>query len=275
LWTASDGYKAYYRRWLPQGTPRAHLVCLHGIQSHGGWYEHSSSRFCEAGYAVHYLDRRGSGMNHEARGDAPGFRRLLFDCGEFSAHLRLDNPKIPVVFVACSWGGKLATALCRRFPHALSALVLMCPGIFPKVRPGFFTRLGIFFSRLVVPQANFDIPLNEPELFTATPQWREFIAKDPLALHRATARLLVESVRLDIYLKFVPIHVRHPTLLMLAEHDRIINNGRTRAFVQRFATSDKTILEYPGTHHTLEFEPDPEFFIADAIQWLNKRYPAR
>ena len=85
----------------------------------------------------------------------------------------------------------------------------------------------------------------------------QFLRDDPLRLHQATARLLIESVRLDGYLRFVPKYVHVPVLMLLAEQDRIINNAKVRAFVDRFATPDKEIIEYPGAHHTLEFEPDP------------------
>ena len=54
---------------------------------------------------------------------------------------------------------------------------------------------------------------------------------------------------------------------MLAEHDRIIHNAKTRAFVERFAAKDKQVIEYPGAHHTLEFE-EPRTFVADVLGWL-------
>jgi len=274
-WVASDGYVARYRRYLPKEPRRAYVVCLHGIQSHGGWYEYSSTRLCQAGFAVFYLDRRGSGLNTVDRGDAPSFRRLLDDVAEFVASLRQESPELPVVVLGCSWGGKLAVALCRRRPEALDGLVLLCPGLFPQVGLPLTRRLRILWSRLVAPRRTFAIPLNDPALFTATRAWREFIARDSLALHEATARFLGESARLDLYLRFVPSAVRVPVLLLLAEHDRIIDNRRTRAYVARFACDEKEIIEYPGAHHTLEFEPNPDGFVDDLIAWLHRRAKRR
>ena len=48
--TAGDGYRWRYRRYVAIGVPRAHVVGIHGIQSHGGWYEHSCERLAEAGF---------------------------------------------------------------------------------------------------------------------------------------------------------------------------------------------------------------------------------
>jgi alpha-beta hydrolase superfamily lysophospholipase len=270
--TASDGYRWQYRRYVPTSAPRARVVCIHGIQSHGGWYTHSCHRLREAGFEVFFLDRRGAGLNQEQRGDAPGFRRLVDDVAEFLRGLHsTQHAALPVFLVAISWGGKLAAALQRRHPGLTDGLALLCPGFCPKVGPTFRQRLAILWSRLISPRRLFPIPLNDPELFTATPHWQQFIRDDSLSLREATARFLVESVRLDGYLRFVPAYVTMPVLLLLAEHDRIIDNGRTRAFVERLASKDKQTIEYAGAHHTLEFDPEPERFLRDLISWLERR----
>jgi alpha-beta hydrolase superfamily lysophospholipase len=229
----------------------------------------------DAGYLVSFLDRRGSGMNEQDRGDAPSFRRLLDDIAEFLRAQRASASGLPlnekVFLVAISWGGKLAVALQRRHPGLVDGLALLCPGFFAVVRPSRRDRLRIAWSRLTAPTRLFPIPLSDPELFTATPRWLDFLRTDPLALRQATSRLLIESVRLDGYLRFVPRYVRVPVLLLLAGKDRIINNVRTRRYVARFAAPDEEVIEYPEAHHTLEFEPDPDVFVRDLLRWLDRQ----
>jgi alpha-beta hydrolase superfamily lysophospholipase len=266
--TASDGYRWRYRRYVPTQPAKARVVSVHGIQSHGGWYEQSCESLCKAGYSVCFLDRRGSGLNQEGRGDAPSFRRLLDDLGEFIQAETRPPLGIPTFLLAISWGGKLAIALERRHPGLVDGLALICPGLFPKIRPSFGERLRIALARLWSPERLFPVPLNDPELFTANPRWQRFIQEDPLGLRQATARLLVESARLDAYLRWIPPCIRIPMLVLLAEKDRIIDNIRTRRFIERLASSDKRIIEYPGAHHTLEFEPNPEVYLGDLQRWL-------
>lgn len=270
--TASDGYVWRYRRYPAGSAARGHVVCLHGIQSHGGWYDLSCGRLRQAGYHVSFLDRRGSGLNAQERGDAPSFRRLLDDLSEFlqAERSRTSGPRF---LAGISWGGKLAVALQRRAPGLVDGLVLLCPGLFPRVRAPLGQRLAIAWSRLVRPRRLFPIPLNDPELFTGSPRGQEFIRSDPLALREATARLLVESVRLDGYLRAAPAAVKVPTLLLLAEQDRIIDNPPTKQYVERFATSDRQVITYAGAHHTLEFEPDPTLFLSDWVGWLERHTP--
>jgi alpha-beta hydrolase superfamily lysophospholipase len=277
---ASDGYPWRYRYYpAAPGRPRppTGVVCIHGIQSHAGWYEYSCSRLSRAGFAVWFLDRRGAGMNERDRGDAPSFRRLLDDLAEFLRDLRTREMESKTFLVAISWGGKLAAALQRRHPVLTDGLALLCPGFCARVRPSLGERLSILWARLASPRRLFPIPLSDPALFTATPRWQQFLRDDPLRLRQATARLLIESARLDGYLHVVPAHVRAPVLLLLAEHDRIIDNAATRRFVDRFASPQKEVIEYAGAHHTLEFEPDPDRYLDDLQRWLERQAatPAR
>ncbi len=273
---AGDGYRWKYRKDPAARKPRGIVVFVHGIQSHAGWYESSCTQLAQSGYDVYFLARRGSGMNSDARGDAPSFRRLLDDIAEFLTSLPRDAADeqkrglLPVFLAGISWGGKTAVALERRHPGLVNGLVLLCPGFFAKVRPTLWERIGIFFSRLFRPRKTFPIPLNDPELFTSSTDWQKFLRDDPLRLHQATARLLVESVRLDGYLRFTPKYVHVPVLLLLASEDRIIRNDLTREYVAKFATPDKHIIEYSGAHHTLEFEPPPATFLADMQEWLDR-----
>jgi alpha-beta hydrolase superfamily lysophospholipase len=264
---AGDGYRWRYRRYLAAEPVKARVIGVHGIQSHGGWYEQSCRYLSEAGFEVCFLDRRGAGLNQESRGDAPSFRRLLDDLAEFMhAEVKRYDSGLPTFCMAISWGGKLAIGLERKHPGLVDGLALLCPGFFPKVRPSLREGLGIALARLFSPRKLFPVPLNDPELFTANPRWQKFIQEDTLGLRQATARLLVESVRLGAYVRLSSVRI--PVLLLLAENDRIIDNTRTRPFVEGFDSADKKIIQYPGAHHTLEFEPNPEMFFKDLLNWL-------
>ncbi len=264
---STDGYRWYFRHYRAAGQPRGRIVFLHGIRSHGGWYSRSCLTLSEAGYDVSFLDRRGSGLNTAHRGDTPNFRRLIDDVIEFILDLRRTQNSLPVHVVGISWGGKLAVALPYRKPGLIDSLILLCPGLCPQVAPSLGQRIAIGRARLRNPTKLFPIPLNEPELFTSSHDWQAFISGNPHDLRQATARFLFNSAALDLYLKRAAQRVRTRTLLQLAEHDRIIDNRRTRDFVQTFP-GPKTIIEYPGAHHTLEFEPAENPFLKNLLDWL-------
>ncbi len=246
------------------------MVCVHGIQSHGGWYVHSCRRLADAGYEVFFLDRRGSGLNTQDRGDAPGFRRLLRDVAEFLHRVKEEDAARKTYVVGISWGGKTAVGVEKYRPGLMDGIALLCPGFCPRVGLSRRERWAVAWARLTAPERTFPVPLSDPALFTASEKWQTFLRDDPLSLHDATARLLFASAMLDIYLRNVGRRMRLPVLMLLAGRDRIIDNPRTREFVGRFA-GPKEVVEYPEAHHTLEFEPDPDRHVNDLIRWIQVR----
>jgi alpha-beta hydrolase superfamily lysophospholipase len=128
-------------------------------------------------------------------------------------------------------------------------------------------RVGL--SALAARQALFDIPLGDPALFTGNPARQAFIRADPLSLRQVTASFLMASRRLDRYAQgTVRARQACPLRVFLAGRDRIIDNARTRAFVRRLDWPGRQITEYEEAHHTLEFEPDPEPFFEDLVEWI-------
>ena len=47
------------RDWVPDGTPRAHIVLVHGIAEHCGRYERTGSLLAEAGSQREFISRMG------------------------------------------------------------------------------------------------------------------------------------------------------------------------------------------------------------------------
>lgn len=262
----SDGYEGFARLWRPT-RPVGAVLYLHGIQSHGQWFERSAAQLAGADLAVLLPDRRGSGRNERERGHVSSPGRWLRDCVECmnELHVRTGLSRFHVVGV--SWGGKLALALRRYAPERVAGLSLIAPGLFPRVDLPFSEKVRVAWSMIGARQAKFDIPLNEPELFTDTPRWRDFIFDDPLRLRQVSASFLVASRRLDRYVAGVGRSDPGCRLhLFLAGRDRIIDNAATKAFVRRVGWKDREITEYEQACHTLEFEPDPEPFFTALVR---------
>lgn len=265
--TAGDGYRLAVRRW-PAELVRGRIVLLHGIVSHGGWYDASCRALCDAGFEVHFLERRGSGLNRRSRGDVDRFTTWIDDVERYLESLPSDRPRL---LMGISWGGKLAAAVARERPELISGVALLCPGLFAWQMP---SPLKMALLRLLrrcgLGSLRVPIPLRDPALFTGEPRWQQFIAGDPLALWRVTVRFAVEDRRLTRYATESPESIRVPLLIVLAGRDRIVKNDAVRAFFQRVGSSQKQLLEYASAAHTLEFEPDPTAYFADLVDWCSR-----
>jgi alpha-beta hydrolase superfamily lysophospholipase len=271
---ASDGYPLAVLTWPSQGSPVARLVILHGVQSHAGWYHGLGRRLAAAGYEAHFPDRRGSGANTRERGHAPSARRLRGDLNELLAHVRQAaepaSAPVPLVVAGISWGGKLAVLASAERRVQVDGLALLCPGLHPRVGVTRRQKLGVAVALLTGQAARrtLPIPLADPALFTANAEAQRFIADDPLSLRVATAGLMFASRVIDRGVARAPARITQPAVLLLAEHDRIVDNSRTTAYFERIASNRTTLIVCEGAHHTPEFDADPTFYTRRFLDWL-------
>jgi alpha-beta hydrolase superfamily lysophospholipase len=264
---APDGYRMASRIWnAGTGTPR--VVLIHGIVSHSGWYL-STCRFLAArGCEVHAVDRRGSGLNMHARGDAIGHQQWLRD---MEAYLGQWPDGRRAIVLGISWGGKLVAALGRHCPELIGGMGLLCPGLYALQQANLPQRFLLRAAmRSGFGRMRISIPLRDPRLFTDTPRWQAFIRDDPFTLRTITIRWAVADLDLNWAARAAAGSMHAPTLLMLAGRERIVNNGRTRAFFDEIAAADKQCCEYATAAHTLEFEPDPSSYLGELHAWIER-----
>ena len=272
---ASDGYPFHVGFWPAVPPVKGQVVVLHGVQSHSGWYHSLGRTLAGAGYQTSFPDRRGSGPNHRERGHAPSGRRLVEDIAQWLQSLRDEQLLLPITLAGISWGGKLAVLVAAHHPELVDGLALICPGLLPRVGVSHREKVQIAIAMLTNRRKPFPIPLSDPALFTANPEAQAFIATDPHSLRQGTAGLMAASFFIDRRVQHAPGQVKQPALLMLAGHDRIIDNARTLDYFHRLASTDREVIDYPEGHHTLEFDPDPTAYAHDLIRWIEAHVSRR
>ena len=264
---ASDGYRLVTRVW-EVAEPLAHVVYLHGIVSHGGWYLASCAHLAQAGFGVHFLERRGSGLNPHARGDVANWRTWLTDLDQYMNSLPEDQPRI---LLGISWGGILASAAARSQTFRLDGLGLLCPGLYSRKAANRRQRSALLVAGAIgLRGLRVTIPLQDPALFTNSEKNKAYIARDPLTLRKMTIRMALANLTLTSYAVETPEAICVPTLLMIAGQDPITLNARVRRFVERVSHPQRRVIQYPGASHTLEFEDDPSPYFHDLAAWCRE-----
>jgi alpha-beta hydrolase superfamily lysophospholipase len=263
-----DGHEAYARYWSGP-SQRGAVLYHHGIQSHCGWYETSAARLADAGYAVLQIDRRGSGRNPTNRGHAESAEQLIGDSLAARDELQRRSGLADHHLVGVSWGGKLVVASYVHDPTGVRSLSLVTPGLFPKIGVSRGEMAKIGFAMLYQPHQLFDIPLNDPELFTTTPKWQEFFRTDELTLRQCTAAFYLASRRMDKTVAKLPKARPVPIHLFVASDERIIDNEKTTNFIRELHWPRCRITTYPAARHSLEFEADPRAYFDDLIYFMN------
>jgi alpha-beta hydrolase superfamily lysophospholipase len=272
--TASDGIKLHYLRWSSgRSPPRAVIVFLHGIASHAGWFGETAAELNSQDVAVYGPDRRGSGRSGGPRGHLEHHGRALDDVEEMVRLVCSEHQTTPVFLAASSWAAKLAVVYAAQRPASISGLLLLGPGLLPKVSLSPTRQAFVVAGHLVAPTARLPIPLT-PELYTTNPPYVDFIRGDRLRLLEATTRFFWETARLDRQRRRASAQLRLPLLVLQGEDDKMMDVAKTRRWFSRLGVQDKTYLAYPGAGHTLDFEPDRSRYLNDMLEWLAARTPS-
>lgn len=270
---APDGKELAYVVHSPakSSANKAAFLYLHGIESHAGWFRDAAELLKNAGFPVYCFDRRGSGINRENRGHPSGHvpRDVdpLDDLHAWVEHLRALHPAHSFFLTGLSWGGKYALAYDLTHPGMIDGLVLITPGIKPKIGLGLSDKLAVFRDILISPRHPHRIPI-QPEMFTSTPKHLDFIRNDPLRLHSVSARFLWQSRRMDRLLDRDEGLDHAPVLLFLAGKDRIIDNEATRRFFAQRQGHGVKIVEYADQTHSIQLDA-PERLTGDILAWVS------
>lgn len=255
-----DGQRLAYWHW-PVERPHASLVYVHGIESHGGWFDATARRLVAQGVEVFAPDRRGSGHNWLGRGHCRAYEHLLLDLWLFVCTVA---PERPVHLLGLSWGAKLAFAFAHDYPECVASLILVTPGMWPRVGLAPRDQWRVFWRWVRNTHTRLPVPL-APELFSAEPQVRHYIDADPQRLVAATPAFLWESRRLDTRVRryrSCPV----PVTCILSRPDRIIDTPRTQAwFGELTAPLSHTTIHEAG--HALQLEC-PALLAADVLRWI-------
>jgi alpha-beta hydrolase superfamily lysophospholipase len=271
--TSADGVTLHYRTWTPVGRrPEASLLFLHGIASHSGWFAATAVHLAERGIAVYAPDRRGSGLSGGPRGHIASYEQALDDLDRFRTLAVEEQHGAPIFLAGSSWAAKLALASAARSQESLAGLILLSPGLFPRVDLTVPQKLVVLLYHRARRERDLRIPL-VPDDYTSNATYLDYIRRDPYRLLTASARFFWETRRLDLARDRLAAVLTLPILLQIGEADPIMNAAATCAWLQRLGAPDRTSVVYRGASHTLDFEPEPTVraYRADLVGWLRRQ----
>jgi acylglycerol lipase len=250
---------------------RAAFIYLHGIESHSGWFDSAAEHLAARGYPVFSIDRRGSGLNRENRGYISGHvdrgTNLVEDVHHAIGIAKASSKIDKIYLIGLSWGGKYAMAYDATYPNDVDGMILITPGMKPKVDLSLGEKAAVFIDSVFAPKRQHRIPI-DPEMFTTDPEDLQYIKNDPLKLHTASAGFLMQSNRMDRLVE-KPNDGKHPPMLVfLAGKDRIIDNEATRELVTRDPNRSVKIIDYPDQTHSIQLDA-PDRLTRDIVRWVD------
>jgi alpha-beta hydrolase superfamily lysophospholipase len=260
------GIPIAHREWLPDGDARGTVVIVHGINEHGGRYEHVAERLVRDGWMVAALDHRGHGLSGGRRAAVERFDDWVTDLDSYLRGVLTDAPR-PVFMLGHSLGGLIATVYALRHQDSLAGLILSSPSVMPPTNLSPSTvRMGRLLSRwasnLPVVALRLDAVSRDPAVVQA---YRE----DPLVhLGKVRARTGAEVLRAIEEVHRDISRLRLPVLALQGTDDLLVDPHSARWVDEHTGSTDHTLRIYDGLYHEVFNEPERETVLDDVAGWL-------
>ncbi|MBX9724777.1 MAG: lysophospholipase [Candidatus Obscuribacterales bacterium] len=269
--SCADGSKLFVRCWQAE-MPLATVLYLHGIEGHSLWFKETAEFLQDRGISILAVDRRGSGMSQEKRGDCKNWQVLIDDTRVALNFAKQKAGSNPLFLMANCWGAKLASILAQeQCPESkyLAGLIFSSPAIEVKVDLPLRQKLEVAWGLLFGPGKNIPIPL-KIEDFTDNQRFLEFISSDKLRLVDASPRFFFSTAILSLMSKQTAEKISLPTLLVQSGIDSIVDIDRVKSWYNRLSSSDKTMQIFPGILHSLDFDSNPAEYRNLLLDWICK-----
>lgn len=262
-----DGRTLFERHWLPEGSPRADVVIVHGYAEHSGRYEHVGTQLAERGYAVHAFDLRGHGQSGGRRVFVRSADEYLDDLDAFLARSRDGNR--PLFLLGHSMGGTIVTLEAITRAPVIDGLILSGPALTANDASPLLARivrlLGRFLPRLRLRKLDASAVSRDPAVVAA-------YESDPLVdrgkMYVGLAAAMMRAMRtIDRDVS----RLRLPLLVMQGTKDKLADPQGSRSLHDRASSPDKTLHLYAGLYHEIFNEPEQAEVLGDLLAWLDAR----
>ena len=251
--------------WKPEA-PIGTVFYLHGLQSHAGWLWEAGRHFAANGVAFYALDRRGCGVSGGSRTELPDVDTMIGDVRTALAHVRECTPRDQPLglFGHCLGGSVLAGLLHSDGFDIPYDMAMFCSSWLGKLH---MTMDADQRHALATCQDEslWDAGLRAED-FTGIPQFRDYVANDPLARRSITAASRRQILKLEeLYVGAGVPKADVPITYLSGRKDRVIDLDRSRKAFSDLAGNKGRLVDFDTDKHYLLFT-EARY---DLIDWVS------
>jgi alpha-beta hydrolase superfamily lysophospholipase len=270
---SEDGYHLPLYQQLPEATPRAVVLALHGFGDYSAAFKSLAAGLAAAGIALYAYDQRGFGATTQP-GRWAGEARLVADVRTVAALLRQRHPSTPLYLLGKSMGGAVALlALTGEAAPPVDGVALVAPAVWARATMPWYQRLGLRLLVRIAPGLELTgnaarrlgiRPTDDPEVSRA-------LSLDPLVQKRARIDTLDGLTRLMSAALEATGRLSGPALLLYGEQDQVIPARPVCDLLQRLPDPRHTpwrMALYPQGYHMLTRYSGADLTRQDLLAWM-------
>jgi acylglycerol lipase len=269
----SDGLTLFTQAWLPDSSPRAIVLVVHGYGEHSSRYDHIANALVQANYAVYALDHRGHGKSEGLKAYFPSIKEPVNDLHSYFETVQRLYPKQKIFVYGHSMGSLISLLFVLKYQNDVAGLILTGSAITADENVSAPKLAVAQILSWIIPTVPL-FPALLSEQLASDPSVGEAYDKDPMVYHgrwrvgMATC-LLATGPEIQGQLSRLTL----PLLIMHGEDDEIAPISGGHMVRDRASSIDKTFKSFPKMRHEIQNDFSKGEVIDAMIQWLNARTP--
>lgn len=263
--TDHAGRHIFTKTWLPDGTPRANIILVHGIGEYCERYEHVCEFLTGIGCAVYGFDHIGHGKSDGKRG-CMSYADAYEIINTIKAQLLEQMPAVPVILYGHSMGGGVVISYGLSYSEGLKGIIATSPavGMANPMKPGVVRMLRVL--KKIAP--NLTVSNGLPA--DGISHDRSVVEKyqsDPLVHDKVSVTLGLDLMdsgdRVAAWDREYPV----PLLVAQGSKDQLVDPVAAENFALH-AKGNVTYKRFEGGYHELHNEPNRQELFDVFAEWI-------
>jgi acylglycerol lipase len=258
--------------WIsPDASPKAVILCIHGLGLHNDSYEDFGQTLSKRGIAVYAIDVRGFGSWMDAKGrETVDFQGCLEDVEKTLKSIHRAHPGLNVFLLGESMGGAIALRATALYPQLVSGLISSVPAG-DRFQQG-KTALKVALHLLDSPNKPFDVGSGVIKQATTNAELQESWKNDPLNRLKLSANELLQFQNFMNQNHDSAAQVSNtPVLIVQGCQDRLVKPEGTVELYNELPVKDKQLVLVHNSEHLIFEEHQFNEQVIDLLtKWIDE-----
>lgn len=267
-----DGYRLPLRRWQADGSAKALVLAVHGLNDYSNGFDVTGKHLSRHGITVVAYDQRGFGAG-AGHGLWHGSERMVEDVRVMVELLHKQYPELPLYLLGESMGGAVVLAALGGESLNIDGVVLVAPAIWSRSSMPYYQRALLWLAVHTVPDKQLTgegldlMPSDNIEMLRA-------LGRDPLVIKATRVDVLYGVTNLMDAAVATSAELKRDTLILYGQHDDIIPKQPTCEWLGKLSDRkgqySRTVL-YELGYHMLTRDLQAAIVLEDISVWLLER----
>ena len=278
--TAPDGTEFPYSKWLPQRSPSAVILCIHGLGGAASDWRPLGEYFRERGIAVYAHELRGMGNDPQGPrvGDLDHPQGWFEDFSSFALRVQSVHPGVPIFWYGESLGGIIGAHLSGKASALglrLSGFILASPIVQITGKLTVWQTCLLKLGSWIAPTYRLNLQSlasngSPPAQVVSSTSHEAQLEHTPHAVNRFSLRLLQRIGTLVKANRTLVKKNSRPILVLYAGNDIFTKPEEVEQFFGEIGGNHKEKRFYPEGYHLLLHDVSSDDILADIEMWLEK-----